>query len=129
MTRIVTLVLVDPAGKLLGPLPPFEAPTPWRQEVGDFADERWQVLRMLHADGREVTYLAETADPPAGLLPVDVDLAPHPRRAPYTEVGGPAASRGRDLRRLPGRHRALRMALSRRRCPGLPVRGRRHLYR
>ncbi|WP_433366049.1 phosphotransferase [Actinoplanes sp. CA-142083] len=92
MTRIVNLVFADPAGRVLGALPPFEAPTPWRQEVGEFADERWQVLRMLHADGREVTYLAETDDPPAGLLPVDVDLAPHPKRAPYAELGGPAAS-------------------------------------
>ncbi|HEX5205086.1 phosphotransferase family protein [Paractinoplanes rhizophilus] len=92
MTRIVNLVFVDPSGRLLGALPPFEVPTPWRQEVGAFADQRWQVLRMLHADGREVTYLAETADPPAGLLPASADLAPHPLRAPYAEVGGPAAS-------------------------------------
>lgn len=93
MSRTVTLVLVSPAGELLGAMPPVEVAWPYRQEVSEFAGERWQILRMLHADGPEVTYLAETtAEPPTGLRPVEVDLAPHPRRAPYAEVGGPAAS-------------------------------------
>jgi hypothetical protein len=93
VSRTVTLVLVSPAGELLGAMPPVEVAWPYRQEVAEFAGERWQILRMLHADGPEVTYLAETtAEPPPGLRPVEVDLAPHPRRAPYAEVGGPAAS-------------------------------------
>ncbi|MFF5294624.1 phosphotransferase family protein [Paractinoplanes globisporus] len=92
MTRVVTLVLVSPAGEVFGALPPFEVGTPWRQEVSEFATADRQILRLLEASGDQVTYLAETASPPAGLLPVTVDLAPHPRRAPYAEVGGPAAS-------------------------------------
>jgi hypothetical protein len=56
------------------------------------------VLRLLSAErpephGGAVTYLAQTdADPPAGLVPVAVDISPHPHRAPYAEPGGPAAS-------------------------------------
>jgi hypothetical protein len=94
VTRTVSLVLVDPAGALLGALPPFPAATPWWQEVAEFG---YPVLRLLHADreqppGGHVTYLAEARDRPAGLLPVDVDLTPHPKRAPYAEIGGPAGS-------------------------------------
>ncbi|MCU7724726.1 aminoglycoside phosphotransferase family protein [Actinoplanes sp. KI2] len=91
-SRLVTLVLVTGDGKVLGAMPPFEVDTPWWQEVGEFGDERRPVLRLLSVDGREVTYLAETAVPVAGLRPVDVDLGPDPRRAPYAEPGGPAAS-------------------------------------
>ena len=93
----MTLVLVDPAGELLGARPPVEVSTPWWQSVGELAG-RWQVLRLLHGDrpappGGHVTYLAETTGPVEGpLTPVEVDLAPHPKRAPYAEIGGPAAS-------------------------------------
>ncbi|MEU4419741.1 phosphotransferase [Actinoplanes sp. NPDC024001] len=100
MTRTVSLVLVDPAGELLGALPPFPVATPWWQEVTDVvagAGVDVTVLRLLHGDrpappGGHVTYLAETTARPAGLIPAGADLAPHPRRAPYAEVGGPAAS-------------------------------------
>ncbi|MFC7533679.1 phosphotransferase [Actinoplanes sp. GCM10030250] len=100
MTRTVSLVLVDPAGVLLGALPPFPVTTPWWQEVSEFtagAGAGVTVLRILHADrprppGGHVTYLAETAQRPDGLIPAGADLAPHPRRAPYAEVGGPTAS-------------------------------------
>jgi len=91
-SRTVTLVLVTGAGEVLGAMPPFEVGTPWWQEVGEFADEGRPVLRLLAADGRDVTYLAETSVPVGGLRAVDVDLGPDPRRAPYAEVGGPAAS-------------------------------------
>ena len=96
--RTVTLVLVSPAGEVLGALPPFPVATPWWQEVSGLATEGRQVLRLLHGDrpappGGNVTYLAEiSGDAPAGLTPVEADLAPHPRRAAYAEVGGPAAS-------------------------------------
>ncbi|MBG0568915.1 phosphotransferase family protein [Actinoplanes aureus] len=94
MTRTVSLVLVDTSGRLLGALPPFPVSTPWWQEVGEFG---FTVLRLLHAErdrppGGHVTYLAETRERPAGLLPVEVDLSPHPLRAAYAEVGGPDAS-------------------------------------
>lgn len=106
MARTVTLVLVDPAGTPLGSLPPFEVSTPWWQEVGEIAGERLQVLRLLRGDrpappGGHVTYLAETDERPSGLRPVPASLAsswrrarppPHPKRASYAEVGGPAAS-------------------------------------
>jgi hypothetical protein len=93
----VTLVLVDPDGRPLGALPPVEVQVPWWPEVHEFAGERRQVLRLLGADrpaqpGGHVTYLAETDERPDGLRPVAVDLAPHPRRAAYAEVGGPATS-------------------------------------
>jgi hypothetical protein len=103
--RIVTLVLLDADGALLGALPPFEVDVPWWQEVDVVVDGararhgiRVQVLHLLHADrpqspGGQVTYLAQTGDrPPAGLTPADVDLSPQPNRAAYAEPGGPAAS-------------------------------------
>ncbi|MEV6301592.1 phosphotransferase [Actinoplanes sp. NPDC051861] len=98
MTRTVSLVLVDPAGTLLGALPPFPVSTPWWQEVAEIvAATGVTVLRLLHADrphphGGHITYLAETDTRPEGLIPAGADLAPHPHRAPYAEVGGPAAS-------------------------------------
>lgn len=96
MSRTVTLVLVGPDGRPLGALAPFPVELPWWQEVGEI-DDRFQVLRLLHGDrpappGGHVTYLAQTASPPAGLRPAEVDLAPHPRRAAYAEIGGPGAT-------------------------------------
>ncbi|MEH0818526.1 MULTISPECIES: phosphotransferase [unclassified Micromonospora] len=102
MTRTVTLVLVDPAGRPLGALPPYDVPTPWWQEVDAVvqgAPVEVAVLRLLDGVGERpgvggaVTYLAEVPVAPAvPLRPVDVDLAPHPLRAPYAEPGGPAAT-------------------------------------
>ncbi|HKT02360.1 MAG TPA: aminoglycoside phosphotransferase family protein, partial [Rugosimonospora sp.] len=100
MGRSVTLVLV--AGtEVLGALPPFPVPTPYRQEVAEVvAGARTAygldvvVLRLLHADGPAATYLAELAGGvPPPLRPVGADhLRPHPLRAPYAVPGGPAAS-------------------------------------
>ncbi|GAA2653718.1 phosphotransferase family protein [Paractinoplanes durhamensis] len=97
MNRTVTLVVVDPSGALLGQLPPFEVAAPWWQDVSEFGREDRPVLRLLHGDepgppGGHVTYLSETSDRPGGLLPAEVDLAPHPHRAAYAEAGGPTAS-------------------------------------
>ncbi|MFC4064796.1 phosphotransferase family protein [Actinoplanes subglobosus] len=100
MSRTVSLVLVDPAGVLLGQLPPFIVEVPWWQEVAGVvagAGIDVTVLRLLHGDqamppGGHVTYLAMTDEKPAGLLPVDVDLSPHPLRASYAEPAGAAAS-------------------------------------
>jgi hypothetical protein len=99
VTRTVSLVLVDPAGVLLGRLPPFTVEVPWWQEVSDVAAAGVDVtvLRLLHADrpsppGGHVTYLAMTPERPDGLLPADADPAPHPLRAAYAEPAGAAAS-------------------------------------
>ncbi|MEH0933761.1 aminoglycoside phosphotransferase family protein [Micromonospora psammae] len=101
MPRTVTLVLVDPAGRLLGALPPYEVPTPWWPEAADVvagAPVAGTVLRLLTSElprqpGGAVTYLAEAAGPvPVPLVPVAADLAPHPLRAPWAQPGGPAAS-------------------------------------
>ncbi|GGM16073.1 phosphotransferase family protein [Dactylosporangium sucinum] len=102
--RTVTLVLVDGSGTVLGSLPAFDVEVPWWAEVADVVDgarERFgvdvAVLRLLHADrprqpGGAVTYLAETHGPVPELAPAAVHPHPDPRRAPYAEVGGPAAS-------------------------------------
>lgn len=100
MSRTVSLVLVDPAGALLGRLPPFTVEVPWWQEVAEVvaaAGIDVTVLRLLHGDepsarDGNVTYLAMTSQRPAGLLPADVDLSPHPLRAPYAEPAGASAS-------------------------------------
>ncbi len=99
MSRTVTLVLVDPAGELLGQLPPFTVEVPWWQDATGVvagAGIDVTVLRLLHGDqsppGGHVTYLAMTPQRPAGLLPADADLSPHPLRAPYAEASGAAAS-------------------------------------
>ncbi|GAA1367705.1 hypothetical protein GCM10009661_22520 [Catellatospora chokoriensis] len=100
----MTLVLVDPTGTVLGALPPYEVDLPWWQEVADVvAGARAHhgvdvtVLRLLFADqpappGGKVTYLAEVAGDPGPVRPAAAALVPHPRRAPYAEIGGPAAS-------------------------------------
>ncbi|MGI5245894.1 aminoglycoside phosphotransferase family protein [Dactylosporangium sp. CA-139066] len=102
--RTVTLVLVDGSGAVLGALPPFTVEVPYWPEVWDVvagARERFgadvTVLRLLHADrphppGGAVTYLAQLDGAAPALEPVAFEPAPHPRRAPYAEVGGPAAS-------------------------------------
>ncbi|WP_203745322.1 phosphotransferase family protein [Catellatospora bangladeshensis] len=104
MGRVVTLVLVDPAGQVLGRLPEFELELPWWQEAGDVVagardvhGVEVTVLRLLGADrpappGGHVTYLAEVAGDPGPLLPATADLVPHPRRAPWARPGGPRAT-------------------------------------
>jgi hypothetical protein len=100
----VTLVLVDAAGTVLGALPPFEVSMPWWQDATEVvAGARAHfgidvtVLRLLETErpvphGGAVSYLAECPAPPAQVLRVPYDLAPHPLRAPWAEPGGPAAS-------------------------------------
>ncbi|MEU2613003.1 aminoglycoside phosphotransferase family protein [Micromonospora sp. NPDC007271] len=105
MTRVITLVLVDQAGRPLGALPRFEVPEPWWQQVERIVAEARRrhgldvaVLRLLAADrpeppGGHLTYLGQVTTPPAvPLEPVAVDLAPHPLRAPWAQPGGPARS-------------------------------------
>jgi hypothetical protein len=102
--RTVTLILLDPDGRLLGALPPFPVETPWWPDVaGVIAGAREHhgaevtVLRLLDTErpaphGGHVTYLASVGGGGQALRPVTVDLAPHPRRAAWAEPGGPAAS-------------------------------------
>ncbi|GHJ45218.1 hypothetical protein Cs7R123_25600 [Catellatospora sp. TT07R-123] len=105
MSRTVTLVLVDADGAVRGTLPPFEVALPYWQESSDVvaaARERFgldvTVLRLLSHErsappGGAVTYLAQAVAPPADLGPgPELDLSPHPHRAPYAEPGGPAAT-------------------------------------
>ncbi|GAA4928044.1 phosphotransferase family protein [Actinoplanes utahensis] len=100
MSRTVSLILADPAGEVLGTLPPFTVATPWWQEVADVvaaAGTDVTVLRLLHGDrpappGGHVTYLAMTTRRPDGLGPADVDLADHPLRAAYARPEGVTAS-------------------------------------
>ncbi|MDY7086460.1 MAG: phosphotransferase [Actinomycetota bacterium] len=97
MTRTVTLVVTGPDGAVLGQAEPFESAVPWWQEVGDFG-RGVQVLRLLHADrpappGGHVTYLAQVTESFEGALhPYGESLRTHPKRAPYADAGGPAAS-------------------------------------
>src|SRR3954454_9936466 len=109
---MVTVVLVDGAGEVLGALPPVAVPTPWLQEVRPVVAAVRSaygldvtVLRLLGASSAsgaavaepaleiEVSYLASVATRPATpLVPVELTLTPHPLRPPYAEVGGPRAS-------------------------------------
>ncbi|MFI6132608.1 phosphotransferase family protein [Micromonospora sp. NPDC051141] len=122
MSRTVTVVLVDAAGRPLGALPPFDVPDPWWQQVASIVDGVRHrhgvdvaVLRLLDADrphppGGHVRYLAQlTGASPAAAPPgmpleaVAVDLAPHPLRQPWAEPGGSARSvawAADELRRL-----------------------------
>ncbi|GAA2384293.1 phosphotransferase family protein [Catellatospora methionotrophica] len=104
MGRVVTLVLVDRAGTVLGALPPYEVELPWWQDAAEIVAGAREhhgvavtVLRLLHADqpappGGRLTYLAEADGDPGPVRPATAHLVPHPRRAPYAEIGGPAAS-------------------------------------
>ena len=111
--RIASLVVVSPAGDLLGMLPPFELPVPYWQESADLiaaVDARFGVrvvvLRLLHAEpspraGGEVAYLVELVSGAldAELLPVPEPLrasalSHDPKRMPWAELGGPARSLG-----------------------------------
>lgn len=105
--RTVTLALVDAAGTPLGTLPLGAMPTPWWQEVGDVVRTAntahgtdVTVLRLLtaehpHPPGGQVTYLAElTGTPPEGMSARGDPAwtAPHPKRMPWANPGGPATS-------------------------------------
>ena len=110
MTRIVTLVLVDADGALLGSLPPFEAELPYWQEMSDVVRLTrvhhgidLNVLRLLTTElslphGGAVTYLAQVDDVVTiSLAPFDPEirvlaLRTEPLRATYAEIGGPARS-------------------------------------
>ena len=111
MSRIASLVLVSPAGDLLGMLPPVELACPYWPESADVVAEvnsrfgaQVVVLRLLVAErpaqpGGHVTYLAELS---SGSL--KVELAPVPerlrecaqrsdeKRLPWAALGGPADS-------------------------------------
>ncbi len=103
VSRVVTLVLVDPAGNPLGTLPPFEVAQPWWPEASDIVEavrERHgaevTVLRLLRTEpgrrsGGRVTYLASTDKPVSDALPHGdlPELADHPLRAPWARPGGP----------------------------------------
>ncbi|MDR7273979.1 phosphotransferase family protein [Catenuloplanes atrovinosus] len=122
MSRVVTLVLVDPSGAVLGALPPYEVPMPWWQEVADVVDGARQhygvdvtVLRLLRASrdrphGGAVVYAAELRGPGTPSIvdaaPADTAaLAPHARRAPWAEPGGAHATLSWAADRLAARGR------------------------
>jgi hypothetical protein len=103
--RTVTLALVDRDGTALGTVPIGEAPTPWWQDVEDVVDTAnahgidVTVLRLLTADrpqppGGHVTYVAELhGRPPRAMGPPDPTWTRlHPRRMPWADPGGPAAT-------------------------------------
>lgn len=106
---MVTLVLVDAAGHVLGQLPPVPVATPWWQDAGTVvhaARDRYglevTILRLLTTEisathGGAVTYLAEVdAASLAVGAAADVhrwtgSLGDDPLRLPYARPGGPAA--------------------------------------
>jgi Phosphotransferase enzyme family len=115
--RCVTIVLLDADGVLLGALPPFDVDIQWWNAVADVnraVRDRYgldvQVLRLLHAvsapvhgvsapAGGNVTYLAQASGSACTLeltevvvVPVHVNLADDPLRAPFARPGGPAAT-------------------------------------
>jgi hypothetical protein len=105
--RLVTLVLCDPAGTVLGALPPFEVAVPWWQEAGPVVEGARlhhgvdvTVLRLLTAvpsercAGGPVSYLAEVGPGrPPPTMPWTGPIDPtedHPHRATWARPGGPA---------------------------------------
>jgi hypothetical protein len=109
--RVVTLVLVDAAGTVLGALPPFVAATPAWRDTAPIVDEVHQrfglqvvVLRLLAAEGLSgwggaVTCLAQPdpATPAAELQPWSGELPENPMRHPYARFGLAAAPAGARL--------------------------------
>jgi hypothetical protein len=100
--RLVTLVVCDRAGEILGEMPPFRVETPWWQDAEPIVRRfgSLQVLRLLSARpspgevmGGEVRYLAETHDGGRGLRPAAAGevVEDHPLRMPWARPGGPAA--------------------------------------
>ncbi len=100
--RSARLILVTPAGAVLGSLPAIPVSTPWWPDVEPVVSairERYgltvTVLRLLEADrpqphGGVVTYLAEAREP-VDAVAWRGELRPHPLRQRYAEPGGPAA--------------------------------------
>ena len=103
--RVVTLVLVDAQGAVLGALAPFDAATPAWLDIGAVLAAvqarhglQLTILRLLEGEGERprggaVSYLAQLPDgvSPIGLLPWSGALPVHPLRQPHAQVGGPAA--------------------------------------
>lgn len=104
--RLVTLVLCQRDGTVLGALPPFEVAVPWWQEARPVVEGARDhhgvdvtVLRLLVAEpnarcaGGPVTYLVEVDDvPETPTLPWAGDpTTDEPLRAPWARPGGPAA--------------------------------------
>jgi Phosphotransferase enzyme family len=118
MPRSVTLVLADPAGELLGALPPFTVDLPYWQETSDVVPVvsrrhglEVDVLRLLTSErprppGGAVTYLAQLRGPlpsslsrgirfePIDPAAIDMIRGDDEKRAPYARFGGPATSIG-----------------------------------
>jgi Ser/Thr protein kinase RdoA (MazF antagonist) len=107
-SRVVSLVLVDPLGTLVGRLPAFAVTTPWWQDmvplVGGCLERfgiRPTVLRLLSTErgiypGGGVTYLAEIGTPEVAAIARFVEPWPgaldeQPLRMPWARAGGPAA--------------------------------------
>ena len=103
-SRVVTLILVNQSGNMLGELEPFEVEVPWLQEVVDVVEGALSVfglsitvLRLLkvveEASFNQVRYLAEVTNDQrlAGLalIPYNQNLPVSSKRLPYAEVGGP----------------------------------------
>ncbi len=108
MSRLATLVLADPTGRVLGALPEVAVDVPWWPEAWPLVDAARSrtgvevtVLRLLDAPdspvpaGGRVAYLAETTARPDGLVALSPDdplrlLAEddHPRRAPWARPAG-----------------------------------------
>jgi Ser/Thr protein kinase RdoA (MazF antagonist) len=110
VSRVVTLVVVDRCGEVLGALPPFTVASPWWPETAEVVDEvraehgiEVTVLRLLDAVpdprspwgmGGTVTYLAELGgrrERPSSLTVWLGVLEDHPLRASWARPGGPAA--------------------------------------
>ena len=100
--RVATLVLVTPAGDVVGSLPPVAVATPWWQDVEPVVRAVREregvevtVLRLLEAElagaqGGAVTYLAEIARPMSA-RPWHGHLDDHPLRQRWARPRGPAA--------------------------------------
>jgi hypothetical protein len=100
--RSARLILVTPAGAVLGSLPAIPVSTPWWPDVEPVVSavrERYgltvTVLRLLEAErpephGGMVTYLAEASEP-VGAVAWRGELHPHPLRQRYARRGGPAS--------------------------------------
>ena len=111
MGRVASVVLVSPAGDLLGMLPPIELAGPYWPESAELVAEvdarfgaRIVVLRLLRADGLhqpggDIAYLAEVGSAALGaeLLAVPEQLRERAqrrdsKRMPWAELAGPACS-------------------------------------
>ena len=100
--RFARVVLVTPAGSLVGALPARPVATPWWQDVAPVIAAVREahgvevvVLRVLeiapNPKSVKVTYLAEVTEPVAAAEPWDGELDEQPLRNSYAKLGGPAA--------------------------------------